>query len=195
MGLPEQLHLDQGAQFESQLMAEFCQLWKTDNTKTTPYHPQSNGVVERNNRGLGHSLQAMLLDCGQDEWDTFLLQLMRAFRGTPHTTTGETANFMMFGRELRLPDSLIYDTPGREDTLTQEYAANLLEQMEAASEILQTRQKEIRTEDNQEPLLFKIGDQVWLENKRRRKGENQNSSQNMWARLRSLLVGETTCIA
>ena len=96
---------------------------------------------------------------------------MRAFRGTPHTTTGETANFMMFGRELRLPDSLIYDTPGQEDTLTQEYATNLLKQMEAACEILRTRQRKIRTEDNQEPLLFKTGDQVWLENRRRRKGE------------------------
>ena len=85
----------------------------------------------------------MLLYCGQDEWDTFLPQLMRAFRGTPNTTTGETANFMMFGRELRLPDSLIYDTPGQEDTLTQEYATNLLEQMEVAHKILRAKQKDI----------------------------------------------------
>ena len=43
---------------------------------------------------------------------------------------------MVFGMELRLPDLLIYDTPGPEDTLTQEYAANLVEQMEAAREVL-----------------------------------------------------------
>ena len=72
LGLPEQLHSDQGAQFESQLMTELCQIRKIDKTKTTPYHPQSNGVVERNNRGLEDPLQAMLFDCGQDEWDTFL---------------------------------------------------------------------------------------------------------------------------
>ena len=67
MGLPEQIHTDQGAQFESQLMTELCQLWGVDKTRTTPYHPQANGMVERNNRGLGDSLRAMLLGRGQDE--------------------------------------------------------------------------------------------------------------------------------
>ena len=39
-GLPEQIHSDQGAQFESQLMAELCQLWNIEKTHTTPYHPK-----------------------------------------------------------------------------------------------------------------------------------------------------------
>ena len=72
MGLPEQIHTDQGAQFESQLMTELCQLWGVDKTRKTPYHPQANGMVERNNKGLGDSLQAMLLVRGQDEWDVLL---------------------------------------------------------------------------------------------------------------------------
>ncbi|XP_067930679.1 uncharacterized protein [Watersipora subatra] len=64
LGLPEQIHTDQGAQFESQLMEE---LWKVSKTWTTPYHPQANGIVERNNRCLGDSLRAMLLERGQEE--------------------------------------------------------------------------------------------------------------------------------
>ena len=32
LGLPEQLHADQGAQFESALMAELCHLWGIDKT-------------------------------------------------------------------------------------------------------------------------------------------------------------------
>ena len=83
LGLPEQIHTDQGAQFESSLMAELCQLWKVEKTRTTPYHPQANGVVERNNRLLEDSLRTMLLDRGQDDWDLLLPQIMRAFRGTP----------------------------------------------------------------------------------------------------------------
>lgn len=47
----------------------------------------------------------MLLGRGQ-EWDVLLPQLLQAYRGTPHTATGETANMLMLGRELRLPDQL-----------------------------------------------------------------------------------------
>ena len=39
LGLPKQLHSDQGAQFESQLMTELCHLWRVDKTKTTPLSP------------------------------------------------------------------------------------------------------------------------------------------------------------
>ena len=43
---PEQLHSDQGRQFESQLMNEVCKLLHVNKTRTTPYHPQGDGLVE-----------------------------------------------------------------------------------------------------------------------------------------------------
>ena len=39
---PEQLHSDQGRQFE----AEICKLLHIDKSRTTPYHPQSDGLIE-----------------------------------------------------------------------------------------------------------------------------------------------------
>ena len=39
-GLPERIHTDQGAQFESQLMAELCAIWGVEKSRTTPYHPK-----------------------------------------------------------------------------------------------------------------------------------------------------------
>ena len=53
LGVPERIHTDQVAQFESKLMAELCALWGVRKSHTTPYHPQANGVVERGNRDLG----------------------------------------------------------------------------------------------------------------------------------------------
>ena len=143
MGLPEQIHTDQGAQFESQLMTELCQLWEVDKTRTTPYHPQANGMVERNNKGLGDSLRALLLGRGQGEWDILLPQLLRAYRGTPHTTTGETANMMMLGRELRLPDQLQQQPPPEEASPRHEFVIEMKDRLEQAHEAL--RQLQIKT--------------------------------------------------
>ena len=42
-GMPEYLHTDQGSQFESAVFQQLC-------TRTTPYHPQSDGLAERLNR-------------------------------------------------------------------------------------------------------------------------------------------------
>ena len=50
--VPKQLHSDQGAQFESRVVAEVCKLLHIDKTRTTLYHPQSDGLIERFNRML-----------------------------------------------------------------------------------------------------------------------------------------------
>ena len=171
-GLPEQLHSDQGAQFESQLLAELCSKWNIRKTHTTPYHPQANGIVERNNRSLGDSLRTLLLNKGVDEWDRVLPQIMRTFRGTPHATTGETANLMMLGRELRLPDQLQYQQLHAEEMSREDYMRESQLQLSALHQQIRSLQKSVRQENTEEPLTFTPGDLVLLENKRRRKGDS-----------------------
>ena len=57
-GVPSTIHSDQGRQFESQLFAEMCKMLHIKKTRITPYHPQSNGMVERFNKTLVGMLQA-----------------------------------------------------------------------------------------------------------------------------------------
>ena len=47
-GVPEEIHSDQGRQFESELLQQ-CNIWGCKKTRTTPYHPQGISVVERLN--------------------------------------------------------------------------------------------------------------------------------------------------
>ena len=63
--IPEILHSDKGRQFESDLLEELCDLWGVQKTRSTPYNPQSKGVVERGNRTLGDSLRCLLLESGK----------------------------------------------------------------------------------------------------------------------------------
>ena len=127
-------------------------------------------MVERQNRCLGDSLRALLLKRGAGEWDLVLPQLMRAFRGTPHSATGETANMLLLGRKLRLPNQLVNTEADHHDYSS--YVLKLLEWLEQAQNMLRERQPLIKNADSEEPPLFKPGDRVLLVNKRRRRGKN-----------------------
>lgn len=49
-GCPGPIQSDQGKEFESKLFKEICRLFQIDKTRTTPCHPQSDGMVEIMNR-------------------------------------------------------------------------------------------------------------------------------------------------
>ena len=46
---PEKLYLDQGRQFEGEVVTQLCRLLAIEKTHTAPYHSQSDGLVERFN--------------------------------------------------------------------------------------------------------------------------------------------------
>ncbi|GFX64702.1 retrovirus-related Pol polyprotein from transposon 412 [Trichonephila clavipes] len=56
-GVPLQLHSDQGRNFVSAVLKGVCELLGIDKTKTTPLHPQSDGMVERFNHAFGRDLR------------------------------------------------------------------------------------------------------------------------------------------
>ena len=51
-GMPIVIHSDQGREFENIIMQELCILCGSHKTRTTPYHPESDGLVECFNRTL-----------------------------------------------------------------------------------------------------------------------------------------------
>ena len=55
-GIPLQLVTDQGTQFVGSVVKQLCANLHIDRIKTTPYHPEGNGVVERMHGTLGPML-------------------------------------------------------------------------------------------------------------------------------------------
>ena len=67
-GVPAIIHSDRGAKFEGSVMQEACKLLGMKKTRTTSYHPQCDGLVERMNKTLIVAL-AKYVEGNQTEWD------------------------------------------------------------------------------------------------------------------------------
>ena len=88
-------------------MSELCRLMGIDKVRSTPYHPQVNGMLERFHRTL-NSMLGKVVEQNQRDWHEHLAPVMAAYRATVHEATGFTPNRLMFGREVTLPVDLVY---------------------------------------------------------------------------------------
>ena len=60
VGLPEEIVSDQGANLVGALMTQLYELLGINNIKTSVYHPEANGLVERFNGTLKHMLKKLV---------------------------------------------------------------------------------------------------------------------------------------
>ena len=86
-----------------------CETLEISKSRTTPYHPQSDGMVERFNRTLEQML-SMFVDENHDDWDDHLPFLTMAYRACTHDSTHCTSNLLMLGREMLLPIDIMTGT-------------------------------------------------------------------------------------
>ncbi|XP_038058673.1 uncharacterized protein LOC119729953 [Patiria miniata] len=131
-GVPRTLHTDQGRNFEANLLAEVCKILGVEKTRTTPYNPKSDGMVERFNRTLVNIVAIMMKDQGnKKDWDRELPFATAAYRSTPQESTGETPNMVMLGREVSLPIDLTIGEPSaEEETQDLDYAQEMRMRMQ-----------------------------------------------------------------
>jgi transposase InsO family protein len=61
-GPPERVLTDKGTNYVSKLVAKMCMLFKIKQIKTTSYHPQADGLVERLHRTLCDMLACYVTD-------------------------------------------------------------------------------------------------------------------------------------
>uniref|UniRef100_A0A3B3SFD3 Gypsy retrotransposon integrase-like protein 1 n=1 Tax=Paramormyrops kingsleyae TaxID=1676925 RepID=A0A3B3SFD3_9TELE len=132
-GVP--IHSDQGRNFESRVFSIMCTRLGITKTRTTPLHPQSDGLVERFNRTLAEQL-SILTSSHQQDWDAFLPLVLMACRSAVQSSTSCTPAHLMLGREIRTPAELAFGRPP--DTASApagpEYARRLQDRLDTAHE-------------------------------------------------------------
>ena len=114
-GSAHSLHSDQGQNFESKLSEQLRQLPEMDKTRTTPFHPQSNAVIDRMNKTL-HNMLAKCINEEQSNWSQQLPFVMMAYRSSVLESTGYTPQFLVFGQELSLHLDCMYPNPQENET-------------------------------------------------------------------------------
>ena len=127
-GLPTRLHSDQGANFESQIITELCNLMGMKKSHTTPYHPQGNAGPERFNRTL-LSMLGTLEEDEKKDWKKYVSSLVYYYNCTPHETTKTSPFELLFGRKPKLPIDAVFQN-ARQDTDVSESTQQYLEDLQ-----------------------------------------------------------------
>ena len=106
-GIPLQLLTDQGPQFMGSLVKSMCTKLKIDNIRTTPYHPECNGIIERMHGTLcGMLTKATSLGL---DWVRQLPFALFALRLAPSRDTGLSPFQLVYGRQVRSPLDVLYE--------------------------------------------------------------------------------------
>ena len=94
---PMTFQSDNGTAFVGELTKELMRRSQVAQAHSTTYHPQTNGLVERQNRTL---LSMLRVFCSRymTDWDRYLPQVMGAYNSTQLSTTGVSPHMIDVNR-------------------------------------------------------------------------------------------------
>ncbi len=106
VGFLSEILTDQGTNFMSTLLKQVYKLLGIKSLRTTPYHPQTDGLTERFNQTLKQMLRKFVCDSGND-WDQWLPYLLFAYREVPQSSIVFSPFELLNGHEVRGPLALL----------------------------------------------------------------------------------------
>ena len=106
---PAYLVRDQGKAFTGHLISNLCELYGVQKLRTSPYHAQTNGQVERMNQTIIRMIGKLEED-KKGHWSEHLPEMLSAYNGTCSAVTGYSPYFLLFGRKSRMPVDCLFPT-------------------------------------------------------------------------------------
>jgi len=164
-GCPRKILSDNGTHFKNELIKNLLERFQVEQLFSTPYHPQTNGLVERHNRTICESIAKSLEDIKQ--WDEVLPSVLFAYRTSIQGTTKISPFYLTYGRPAVLPMNLWNCVENsqtfrdRIDHLINDLPINR-NMAQSRIESSQIRQKNQHITKNNAVIHFEIGDKVLL---------------------------------
>ena len=130
---------DRGANFMSSMIEEICKILGMIKLGTMPYHPQTNGLVERSHQ----MIMQMIGKLGEDKkpnWPSHLAEIAHAYNATCSAVTGYSPHYLMFKQRPRLLVNFYFpligstEAPMREASVkhVDEYIASVQDRLRTA---------------------------------------------------------------
>lgn len=168
-GAPRVLFSDRGRNFMSKLVNALCEMFDITQHHTSAYHPNTNGLVERQNSTIAASLRSYCGGTSQEEWPKTLHGVLMAYRKSPSMHSTEHSPYqLVFGEEMRLPFDVSLQPKDNLPREAQENIQEVLQQLKVTNEIAQSniqkhqaRNKE-RHDLNTKLPDFQLGDKVLI---------------------------------
>ena len=168
VGIPEEILTDQGSNFTSQLLVEIYRLLHVHPIRTTPYHPQTDGLVERFNQTLKSMLRKTAIEEGKD-WDKLIPYILFAYREVPQASTGFSPFELLYGRSVRGPLDVLkesWEADKKSDESVVSYVLTIREKMEKMTDLVKQNLEDAQKSQkhwydrNARYREFHAGDQV-----------------------------------
>nr|XP_014351057.1 PREDICTED: uncharacterized protein LOC102354893 [Latimeria chalumnae] len=138
VGIPKEILTDQGTPFMSKVMQHLCALLRFKALRTSIYHLQTGGLVERFNQVLKQMLKQVVRQDGRD-WDLLLPYLLFAIWEVPQASTGFSPFELLYTCQPRgLLDVVreTWESPPPPTLTLVEYVTGMKERMEKISSIV-----------------------------------------------------------
>ena len=113
---------DRGASFTSSVIQEMCKILGIKQLQTMPYHPQTNGLVERSHQ----MIICMIRKLGEDkkaDWSSHLAEIVHTYNATCSAVTRYSPHYLMFGHRPRCPVNFFFPTSGSSEAPMREASA------------------------------------------------------------------------
>ena len=155
-GPPLELVSDRGTHFINETIEQLNDRYLIKHRKTTPYHPQANGLTERANGTIGRIL-TKIIAAHRSDWDDKLLAAVFAYNSAYKNSTGQTPYFLCFGQRSLVPVEL--EVPTLRVTLLERLPDSLsladrLLQLEALEETRMDSTQRLHTQQTQMKSRF-----------------------------------------